>query len=195
MSKEKVSIELEELADWGEFPLVTPIVIVTTVDREGNPNAAIKSWLMPATNHPPLLIFSCRLGHHTAANIMENGEFVMNIPKNEIAAQARKTADPHPPGTDEIEGAELTAIPSKRVKPPSIEECIAHLECALVGHMRYGEDILFLGEVLHASVDKELWEASTERKSELLDDLMLAWCANGTLRPDKREGRGDKGGT
>lgn len=189
MPKGKIPIELEELADWGEFPLVTPVVIVTTVDGDGNPNAAIKSWLMPATNHPPMLIFSCRLGHHTAANIMENREFVVNIPRNEIAAQARKTIDPHPPGTHEIEGAGLTAIPSKRVKPASIEECIAHLECTLVGHMKYGEDILFLGEVLHASVGKEIWEASTERKYELLD-LMMSWFVNGTLRPEKRKGKG-----
>jgi flavin reductase (DIM6/NTAB) family NADH-FMN oxidoreductase RutF len=185
--KEKLSINLEDLPDWGEFPLVTPIVIVTTISKDNVPNAAIKSWFMPATNHPPMLIFSCRMNHNTARNIMETREFVVNVPTNEIATKVRITADPYPPDVNEIEKADLTAIPSKKVKPPSIEECVAHLECTLVGHRQYGNDVLFMGKVLHASVDKEIWEASTEEKFKLLSRLMLAWSVNGNIRPYKRK--------
>lgn len=188
---DKVELQLEK---FGEFPLVTPVVIVTTVNEEGIPNAAIKSWMMPIGGNPNLIIFACSLKHDTARNILETKEFVVNIPNNDIAEQALKDIVAVPPGSDEIREAGLTPIPSVKVKPPRIAECIAHAECKFEELRKYdiGEyGNLFVGRVVHLSVNSDLIEAPDERKYKLLDQ-MLSYCVDGTLRPDKkrRAGRG-----
>jgi flavin reductase (DIM6/NTAB) family NADH-FMN oxidoreductase RutF len=45
------------------------------------------------------------------------------------------------------------------VKPPLIEECKAHLECNLVQHLTFGDEVILLGEIVAGSVDKEVLEA------------------------------------
>jgi len=194
---EKAELKLE---DWGRFPLVTPIVIITTVSREGIPNAAIKSWVMTIGGSPPLILFSCNMEHDTAKNVLETREFVVNIPNNDIAEKALITADSFPRNVNEIEKAGLTAIPSKRVKPPGIKECIAHAECVLEEVKRFaiGEYVspndrgkygnLFIGRVVHASVKKEILEADETGKYEFLDQMMT-YDVDGNLRPDKKRRR------
>jgi flavin reductase (DIM6/NTAB) family NADH-FMN oxidoreductase RutF len=182
--KDKIELKLE---NWGQFPLITPLVIITTVSKEGIPNAAIKSWIMTVGGTTPLIIFSCSMKHDTAKNVIETKEFVVNIPNNDIAEKALITAKPFPRNVNEIEKAGLTAIPSKMVKPPSIKECIAHAECLLeeVKHFPTGEyGNLFIGKVVYASVNRELLAESEERKYQLLDQMM-AYNVNGRLRPDK----------
>jgi flavin reductase (DIM6/NTAB) family NADH-FMN oxidoreductase RutF len=193
--EEKVELTPEK---WGNFPLVTPIVIITTVSKEGIPNAAIKSWVMTVGGSPPLIVFSCSMKHDTAKNLLETREFVLNVPNNDIAEKALITAESFPRNVNEIEKAGLTAFPSKKVKPPSIKECIAHAECVLeevktlpIGD--YGEignyGNLFIGKVVYASVNRELLEASEREKYKLLDQMMT-YDVDGQLRPDKIRRKG-----
>jgi flavin reductase (DIM6/NTAB) family NADH-FMN oxidoreductase RutF len=181
---DKVGLKLE---NWGQFPLITPLVIITTLSKEGIPNAAIKSWVMTVSGKPPLIIFSCSMEHDTAKNVMETKEFVVNVPNNDIAEKALITAKPFPRNVNEIEKAGLTAIPSKMVKPPSIKECIAHAECVLEEVKRfpigkYGN--LFIGKVVYASINKEILEVDQQEKYQFLDQMM-SYDVNGKLRPDK----------
>ena len=53
----------------------------------------------------------------------------------------------------------MTSIPSLKVKPPRIEECRAHLECVLDKHFAYGYEIILLGRIVAASIDKTALEA------------------------------------
>lgn len=181
-------IELEP-KKWGKFPLITPVVIVTTINREGTPNAAIKSWLMPIGGEPNLIMFACNMRHHTAQNILETREFVVNIPNNDIAKKTLITAEDYPSGIDEIKEAGLTAIPSVKVKPPSIAECIAHIECVFREHInfeigKWGN--LLVGEVVYSRINKEIIETPKKERYKLLDQ-MFSYCIDGTMRPDKEE--------
>lgn len=58
-----------------------PTIIVTTVNRKGEVNAAPFSFTMPVSMDPPLIAFASVTSHHTYKNIKETGEFVVNIPK------------------------------------------------------------------------------------------------------------------
>jgi flavin reductase (DIM6/NTAB) family NADH-FMN oxidoreductase RutF len=146
---------------------------------------------------PPLILFSCNMEHDTAKNVLETREFVLNIPNNDIAEKALITAESFPRNVNEIEKAGLTAIPSKKVKPPSIKECIAHAECVLeeVKKFAIGEYVspndrgkygnLFIGRVVHASVKKEILETDETGKYKFLDQMMT-YDVDGNLRPDKK---------
>lgn len=185
MPNQKVMLKLE---DWGKFPLVTPVVIVTTTSKEGIPNAALKSWLMTIGGKPPLILFACSMDHDTAKNIVETKEFVVNVANNDIAQKALITMKSFPPEVNEIEEARLNSIPSKKVKPPSIKECIAHAECVLEETRKYEIGIygnLFVGRVVYASLNQEILAAKDEEKYDLLDQMM-AFDVNGNLRPDKK---------
>ncbi len=137
------------------FVLPQPIVIVTTVDGGGRVNAALKSWVMYCS--PRDVMLGCNIDHDTAKNILETGEFVVNMPGWEILDQTLITAAPYPKGVNEIEEAGLTAIPSSKVRPPRVGECKAHAECKKVWHKSLGDGaIVFVGRVVALSVDEDV---------------------------------------
>jgi len=186
--KEKEKIELEPRS-WGKFPLITPVVIITTINKEDIPNAAIKSWLMPIEGNPCLIMFACSMQHHTAKNILATKEFVVNIPNNNMAKKALITAEDYPEGIDEIKEAQLTPIPSVKVRPPSIAECIAHIECVFRECIKFEIGVwgnLFIGEVVYSRINREIIETPEKERYKLLDQ-MFSYCIDGTMRPDKEK--------
>jgi len=139
------------------FVLPQPITIVTTVDKDGRVNAALKSWVMYCS--PRDIMFGCNVEHDTAKNVLETREFVVNIPSRDIFKQTVITAVHYPRGVNEIEEAALTAMPSSKVKPPRIKECKAHAECKLTWHKRLGGNaIIFIGRVVALSVDEDVFD-------------------------------------
>ena len=143
--------------------VVRPVVLITTMNREGTPNAAVKTNFMTVSSMR-YYAFSCSPEHHTHQNIMETREFVINVPTEDIASKVLKaaivTANPCPAGVNEIESAGLTPIPSEKVRPPRIKECVAHYECLLDWHR---QDLIF-GKVVAVSVDKSLIDRTEKRK-------------------------------
>jgi len=128
------------------------VVLVSTVDKDGNVNAAPFSFVMPVSIDPPLVAFAAAHERNTLANIRETMEFVINLPPEEILEKLWVCAKKFPKSTNEIEKSGLTEIPSEKVKPPRIEECVAWFECKLVNESEVGDHVVLLGEVLTAEV-------------------------------------------
>jgi len=138
-------------------------IIVTTVNNKGEINAAPFSFTMPVSVNPPLLAVASVPTHHTYHNIRETGEFVVNVPGEEILGQLWITGNSFPEGVNELEEAGLTAKESQTVQAPGIFECIAQLECKLHLDESCGDHQLIIGEVVKVSTrDGSL-------KDELLD--------------------------
>jgi flavin reductase (DIM6/NTAB) family NADH-FMN oxidoreductase RutF len=139
------------------FILPQPITIVTTVDKSGRVNVALKSWVMYCSTRD--IMFGCNVKHDTAKNVLETGEFVVNIPSIDILKQRGAPAVPCLKGVSEIEEAGLTAMPSSKVRPPRIKECRAHAECKLLWHKRLGDDaIIFIGRIVALSIDEDVFD-------------------------------------
>jgi flavin reductase (DIM6/NTAB) family NADH-FMN oxidoreductase RutF len=154
--KEKVSLVLDKHA-WKPSPLVGQIVLVTTLNADGQSNIAPKSWISIMAFKPPLLALGCNRSHWTAQNILRSREFVVNIPGEELVEVIWNTASrPHP---RPVQSVGLTPIPAQKVKPPLVEECKAHLECVLHHHLTVGDEIIFLGEIVAVSIDKAVFES------------------------------------
>jgi len=161
----KVSIPLqppkhlsdEEKRNWRRERnfILCPVVVITTVNKEGTPNAAIKTGFMSVSSLRRVA-FSCPPEHHTNRNILETREFVVNIPTEDIIREVYTasviTETPSPPNVNEIEEAGLTPIPSERVKPPRIKECTAHYECVL----DWCKEDIIVGKIVAASADENL---------------------------------------
>jgi len=143
--------------------VVCPIVVITTVNKEGTPNAAVKTHFMTVSSMTRYA-FDCSPEHHTYQNIIETGEFVINVPTEDILGKVLKAAiiteNPSPAGSNEIESAGLTPIPSEKVRPPRVKECAAHYECLLDWY----KEGLIVGKVVAVSVDKALADRTDNRK-------------------------------
>jgi flavin reductase (DIM6/NTAB) family NADH-FMN oxidoreductase RutF len=101
-----------------------------------------------------MIVISIAPRRYSHRLIKETGEFVVNVPTIEIARQSLFCGRTSGTKVDKFKQAPLTPAPAKKVKPPIIKECVAHLECRLVQKIPTGDHTLFVGEVLAAYVKK-----------------------------------------
>ncbi len=133
-----------------------PTIIISTVNKKGEINAAPFSFTMPVSMNPPLISFASVPTHDTYRNIMETDEFVINIPGEDILEQLWITGGKFPYGVNEIEKANLTQIDSIKVTPPKIEECMAAIECRVHWVKKAGDHDIIVGEVLHVDIKENI---------------------------------------
>ena len=156
LGSRKVSLPLS-IEEWRPAPVVGQVVLVTTCNQDGTTNIAPKCWAAMVASRPMHLAFNCNRQHWTAKNALRSREFVVNVPGVELAERVWATsALPHPRS---VESAGFTAIPATRVRPPRVAECRAHLECTLVRHIKFGEEVWLLGRVVAASADRKIVRA------------------------------------
>jgi flavin reductase (DIM6/NTAB) family NADH-FMN oxidoreductase RutF len=80
------------------------------------------------------------------------------VPGAELAAVVWRAAElPHP---RRVEDVGLTPRPAARVAPPLVEECKAHLECRVVQHLAFGDEVVIFGEILAAVLDQAAVESA-----------------------------------
>ena len=108
--------------------------IVTTIDGSGRVNAAPFSLVYPFCvgdpDKPQMLLASASMWH-TAKNIEDTKEFVVNYAPHKLMKQVCETGRFYPGGVNELKKAGLSAIPALKVTPPRIKECYQHIECRL----------------------------------------------------------------
>jgi flavin reductase (DIM6/NTAB) family NADH-FMN oxidoreductase RutF len=132
-----------------------PTIIVTTVNPDGEVNAAPFSFTMPVSVNPPLIAVASVPRHHTYQNLEKTREMVVNIPSVDILKELWVTGKKFPQGVSEIEKAGLTAMESDMVKPPWIKECLAHMECEIEFTRECGDHQLVVGRVKKVGVSED----------------------------------------
>ena len=133
MAKKKEEIKIRPFwySDIWIFPKM--ITIITSMDKDGNINAAPYSHIMQydVMQKNPRMLIGFRQESHSFENICATGEFVVNCPSADYLDDMMETARFWPEGVNELEHTGLTMIPSRKVKPPSIEECPQIAECTV----------------------------------------------------------------
>lgn len=135
-----------------------PIAWVTTMSRAGVVNAAPFSFFNMMGNDPPTLAIGIMPQNgrlkDTAANILETGEFVVNLVSEANAQAMNETCIDAPPEIDELALAGLTALPSRSVAAPLIAEAPVAFECRMLTSLVTGPlQTIVIGRVLAAHVD------------------------------------------
>lgn len=143
------------------------ITVVTTLDATGRVNAAPYSHIMQydvmAKN--PRLIVGFRQDSHSFRNICETGEFVVNCPSAEFLDDMMETARFYPEGVNELEHTRFTAIPSRKVKPPSLLECPQIAECRVDEIIRLEKSSgIVIGRIEALVFDEELIDMPREAR-------------------------------
>jgi flavin reductase (DIM6/NTAB) family NADH-FMN oxidoreductase RutF len=110
-----------------------PIGWISTVDENGINNLAPFSYFNMVSSDPPCIMFSTRRDNNknkdTLNNVLQNGEFVVNLVTLDIVEQMNTTSASVEASIDEFELANLTPIDSVTVKPKRVKESLVHFEC------------------------------------------------------------------
>jgi len=152
MSKKKFAVNLSTA-----YKLLHPMhtVLVSCVGKRRRPNIITLAWAMPTSVNPPLVAVSIRPERHSFALIEETKEFVVNIPTMSILKGTLFCGRRSGKDYDKFKETSLTPLPARKVKPPIIKECVAHLECKLHSQFTTGDHTIFVGEIVEAYANKE----------------------------------------
>lgn len=135
-------------------------------------NAALKaniiavSFCMPAAGQPPQIVCSIGKAFYSYELIEQSGEFAVNVPTKALQKAVYYCGTHSGRDVDKFKETGLMPLPARRLKAPIIAECIAHMECVVVGKLdtkpytnpdlkpNIANKALFLGEVIEAYADE-----------------------------------------
>jgi len=139
-----------------------PIALITSMNENGQLNAAPFSAYNYLCTHPPIIGIGVanRSGEafvpkDTARNIRRTGEFVVNVVTEDIAERMSLCATDFPPEMNEVDLAGFTTAPSSVVKPPRLAEAHAALECREHSTIEIGHSRIILGLVVAIYVEDQ----------------------------------------
>lgn len=130
------------------------LVVLVTSQAGGRPNIITLAWTVPTSFTPPMVAISVAPQRYSHGLISRSREFVVNIPTMELARETLFCGRNSGRDCDKFKETGLTPIPAKKVSPPLIKECVAHLECRVAKSVETGDHTLFIGEVLAASAEQ-----------------------------------------
>lgn len=143
-----------------------PIAWVSTQNNQGIGNLAPFSYFQALCSNPATIMISVgqkRDGSRkdTLANILDNGQFVVNhVQKSQGAAMQATAAEID---QSEWQHANIEACPSLKVSPPRVKHSLAALECKMTHAIPLGQgprgmpsSTVIFGEVLHMYISPEL---------------------------------------
>jgi flavin reductase (DIM6/NTAB) family NADH-FMN oxidoreductase RutF len=145
-----------------------PIALVASISPEGVGNAAPISFFNVFAQTPPLLILGLQdrpdgARKDTTRNILETGEFVVNLVDETIARQMVVCAVEFPPDVDEVRMAGLSLRSSVAVRPGWIAQAPVAFECRLERTVAYPGRWIVFGEVVHMHVRDACIDPATLR--------------------------------
>ena len=145
------------------YKLLTGIIIprpigwISSISEEGIANLAPFSYFNAVGDDPPHVMFSAGRGANsnkdTLNNVLATKQFVVNMVTEELVEQMNSTAQGIPPHESEFDLANLTPIPSLKIKPPRVKESPISMECELVHHYtlednKYGGSTILVGRIV-----------------------------------------------
>jgi flavin reductase (DIM6/NTAB) family NADH-FMN oxidoreductase RutF len=138
-----------------------PIAWITSLSRDGVLNAAPYSFFNmlgddPLTIAVGLMMHGEKRLKDTAANILDRGEFVVNLVDEAHGEAMNLTCIDAPPEVDEIALAGLAIAPSITVAPPRIATAPASFECRTLHALTTGPyQTVVIAEVLFGHLRDE----------------------------------------
>ncbi|HEY1366393.1 MAG TPA: flavin reductase family protein [Gaiellaceae bacterium] len=156
-------LQISNLVHWLVAP--RPIAWVSTVGGDGRPNLAPFSFFNVFASHPPTVGVGpgSRNGVNkdSLRNIRETGELTISVVTAELATRVNRTSAELDPTVSEWELAGVTPRESVTVRPASVAESPAALECRVFTIVDLGPDdlptnSLVIARVTHMHVSEEV---------------------------------------
>jgi flavin reductase (DIM6/NTAB) family NADH-FMN oxidoreductase RutF len=156
-----------------------PIGLVSTIDKDGNPNLAPFSYFNLFSANPPIVIFSPlrRVRNngtkHSRENIYEVPEAVIHIVDYDMVHQTNLASAEYPNNVNEFIKAGFTPMSATVVGPLMIKESPIKLECKVKQIKPLGEiggaGTLIICEVLVMHIDEKILDADNKIDQQKID--------------------------
>ncbi|MBI5239331.1 MAG: flavin reductase [Elusimicrobia bacterium] len=156
---------------WAPSLIPGPLALISTINRAKEPNVAPKSWLQMASFEPPILMFSGSKGNTTEKNLLATGCFAVNLVDSTMAAKAFSCIEWF--GLERIEKMGITLSQARKISAPLIDQCPAHLECAIRETHEVGGGFIVYGEIVAASIREDILGAAPADRYRLLDQIVF----------------------
>jgi flavin reductase (DIM6/NTAB) family NADH-FMN oxidoreductase RutF len=131
----------------------TPVLVVGTFDKAGNPDVMTASWGGICCSQPPCVAVAVRKATNTYDNLIQRKAFTIGIPSEDQVQQVDYFGLVSGRNTDKFAATKFTPVKSKLVDAPYVKELPLVLECKVIDVIELGLHTQFIGEVLDAKAD------------------------------------------
>jgi flavin reductase (DIM6/NTAB) family NADH-FMN oxidoreductase RutF len=132
---------------------------LTSISRDGKPNAMACAWATPVSEEPPIVVVCVSKESYTAELIKQTKEFAINIPSKGLLKSLWICGKTSGRDTDKFLKAKLKQRKANSLKVPLIAECVGYIECKLYKTVDAGECYAFFGNVLYAEADDAFFKS------------------------------------
>jgi flavin reductase (DIM6/NTAB) family NADH-FMN oxidoreductase RutF len=142
----------------GAFSAVSPIpaFMATCANKVGESNIITISYGGTINANPAMVYISVRDTRYSYPMLKETGEFVINIPGENLAKETDLCGITSGRKVNKWELAKLTPVEAAIVKVPMIKECPVNIECVTRHIIKLGSHDIFLAEIVATHVDEEV---------------------------------------
>ena len=141
----------------GALTAPLPPAMVTVGDMESS-NVLTVAWTGILSTVPPRTYISVRPSRHSYGMLLERGEFVINLPSEDMARTVDFVGIYTGAKMDKFERCGLTRIKSKEVAAPTIAECPFALECRVTEVIKMGSHDVFIADIVSVSASSEIMD-------------------------------------
>ncbi len=133
-----------------------PVTLITSLFHAQH-NVMAAAWLMPLGTDPMLIGVAIRPDRLTHEFVSRSEVFALNIPTIDLLNQVHRCGIESGRDRDKFLSSGLTPADAVELDVPLVEECVAHIECGVVERISMTDHDLFVGQVLVASANDELF--------------------------------------
>jgi flavin reductase (DIM6/NTAB) family NADH-FMN oxidoreductase RutF len=159
-----------DIRKWHPSLIPGPIVLISTISEDGEPNVAPKSWLQMVSFEPPIMMFSGQRGNTTEKNIKATKCFTVNFASSDQAEKIYGCVKWF--GRERLEKCGFTLSRTNKIRAPLVNECRAHLECELHDSMIVGSGLVIFGKIVAASIWEEILKQERIHAYKHLDQIL-----------------------
>ena len=138
----------------GNFIYPVPAVMVSLRDKAGKSNIITVAWTGTICSDPPMAYISVRKSRASYPMLVESGEFVINLPSEELVRALDYCGVRSLDQVDKWKEMNLHEGQASVVAAPTIEEAPVSIECKVTQVLPLGTHDMFLAEVVAVDVDE-----------------------------------------
>lgn len=154
------------------YPL--PVVMVSLRGRDGRNNIITIGWTGTICSDPPMVSISVRPERYSYQQLLDTGEFVINLTTKELAYATDYCGVKSGRDVDKFKEMNLTAIPGVKTGAPMIEESPVNIECVVRDRIHLGTHDMFLAEVVAVHADERYMDEKNKFHLEKAEPIVYS---------------------
>jgi flavin reductase (DIM6/NTAB) family NADH-FMN oxidoreductase RutF len=157
------------------FVALRPVPVVLVSCGHGDQaNIITIAWTGILCSSPPQIGIGVRPERHSYNLIKETGEFVVNVPGENLLDEIEYCGFISGQEVDKFAIRGLTPAPGSEVHTPIIAECPINIECRVNQTLSLGSHDLFIGQIVAVQLSQELLDEQGRVDNGKLKPILFA---------------------